>query len=179
MRPLHAPPPISWWPPAPGWWLVLAVVLLAVLLGLRWWRNNAPKRAALRELKSVQSLVQDPVHLAAAVNRLLKRYALMCWPRSETAALTGEAWLAFLDAHGGQGKIHPGTGSAADASSLRFTRCLRLAKQHGSFGVAAAGKRLDQEESAGKEEQMMNQADGMIKAMRDGVVLFIRPWSGR
>jgi hypothetical protein len=110
LRPLHAPPAISWWPPAPGWWLLLAFLLLATLLGIWWWRSNAPKRAALRELKSMQSLVQDPVQQAAAVNRLLKRYALLCWPRHETAALSGEAWLAFLDAHGGKGRFTQGPG---------------------------------------------------------------------
>ncbi|MGD8589525.1 MAG: DUF4381 domain-containing protein [Chromatiales bacterium] len=110
LRPLHAPPPISWWPPAPGWWLLLLLLLLLILLAIRWWRHNAPKRAALQELKALAKSAPDPLRQAAAVNRLLKRYALVCWPHSETAALTGEAWLAFLDAHGGKGEFVNGNG---------------------------------------------------------------------
>jgi hypothetical protein len=110
LRPLHAPPAISWWPPAPGWWLLLLIGLLAILLGFWWWWRNAPQRAALRELDRLNARVSDPMRLAAAINRLLKRYALLCWPRRATAALSGEAWLAFLDAHGGQGAFRQGPG---------------------------------------------------------------------
>jgi hypothetical protein len=110
LRPLHAPPPISWWPPAPGWWLLLVLMLLSILLAIRWWRHGAPKRAALKELKVLAKSEPDPWRQAAAVNRLLKRYALVCWPRRETAALTGEAWLAFLDTHGGKGAFVNGSG---------------------------------------------------------------------
>ena len=110
LRPLHAPPPISWWPPAPGWWLLLVILTLVILLLIRRWRHNAPKRAALRELKTLALAEPGPLRQAAEVNRLLKRYALVCWPQSETAALTGEAWLRFLDAHGGKGAFTGGSG---------------------------------------------------------------------
>lgn len=110
LRPLHAPAPISWWPPAPGWWLLLVIGLLLVLLGVWWWKRNAVKRAALRELKQMQTLHEEPAQLLAAVNRLLKRYALVCWPASQAAGLTGQAWLEFLDAHGGKGDFAKGPG---------------------------------------------------------------------
>jgi hypothetical protein len=110
LRPLHAPQPIPWWPPAPGWWL-LAALALGAAAWLVWWRRRmAPRSAALSELSSLASRSRDPVERAAAVNRLLKRYALICWPHSGVASLTGEDWLAFLDEHGGAGDFSRGPG---------------------------------------------------------------------
>lgn len=93
------PAPIPWWPPAPGWWilgagLAAALVILA-LLALRRYRRNAYRRAALAELSAI-----GPVFDAAgvaAVSAILKRAALVAYPRAEVAALTGDKWLAFLD----------------------------------------------------------------------------------
>ncbi len=112
LQPLHAPPPIPWWPPAPGWWLLLLLMLAAVALLLWRWQRAAPQRNALRELKSLEVLGESPVQQMAALNRLLKRYTLVCWPGNKAASLTGEAWLAFLDAHGGDGGFSRGPGRA-------------------------------------------------------------------
>jgi len=112
LRPLHAPDPIPWWPPAPGWWL-LASLALAGAVWLVWWRRRmAPRTVALSELASLASRDSAPVEQAAALNRLLKRYALVCWPAAGVASLAGEDWLAFLDAHGGTGEFSKGPGRA-------------------------------------------------------------------
>ena len=58
------------------------------------------QRAALRELRTLAPLRDRPVAQAAAVNRLLKRFAHARWPDMAPASLTGEAWLKFLDTHG-------------------------------------------------------------------------------
>lgn len=109
LRPLHEPVAISWWPPALGWW-VLILLFLASFLFLFWrWKRSALQRAALRELKTLVSTM-DSLQQAAAINRLLKRYALVCWPTTEVAALTGESWLKFLDSHGGSGVFSQGPG---------------------------------------------------------------------
>ncbi len=112
LRPLHAPPPIPWWPPAPGWWLLLLFLVVSALLLLWWWKSRALQRVALRELKAMEPLGENPIQQAAAINRLLKRYALVCWPGADVASLTGEAWLEFLDAHGGNGDFTRGPGRA-------------------------------------------------------------------
>jgi hypothetical protein len=87
------PDPVSWWPPATGWWVLLAAVLVAVtLVALRIYRSrraNAYRRAALRELETVGS----PAQLLA----LLKRVALVTYPREMIASLSGAAWLEFLE----------------------------------------------------------------------------------
>lgn len=109
LQPLHAPPPVPWWPPAPGWW-ALAVLLAAALFGwLRHRRRHALRRAALRELRALRR-EPDPARRLAGLNALLKRYALVCWPAAGVAGLSGEAWLRFLDAHGGGGRFARGPG---------------------------------------------------------------------
>ena len=119
LRPLHAPPPVSWWPPALGWWVLAAVIIVLLVLLYRRWRRMAPRRAALRELKLLEKQIKSEPQLVATLNRLLKRYALVCWPSSTVAALTGEQWLEFLDAHGGNGQFSQGCGRLLATSPYR------------------------------------------------------------
>lgn len=110
LRPLHSPPPVGWWPPAPGWWLAAILIATVICLIYRYRRRMAPKHAALKELRLLdknRDAVDQPV---AALNQLLKRYALACWPAEKVAALSGQAWLDFLDAHGGNGQFSHGPG---------------------------------------------------------------------
>lgn len=87
------PAPVSWWPPA-GFWISLMLlaafwgVYLAVAM-IRQWRRNAYRRAALQELTTISEAVQ--------VSTLLKRVALVAYPREDVAALTGDQWIEFLD----------------------------------------------------------------------------------
>lgn len=86
------PPEVPWWPLAPGLYAVIALVLAAaVWLSCRaWkqWRSNAYRRAALQELKSLQT--------TAAIAELLRRTALAIAPRHVVAEMTGSAWLDWL-----------------------------------------------------------------------------------
>ncbi len=113
----HLPAPLSWWPPAPGWWILAGFALAGVLVALRWWwlrrRRGALSRAALRELEALRSSLAtagDGRAFVAAVSRLLRRLALGRYPREQAAGLCGEAWLAFLDATGGEGGFSEGPG---------------------------------------------------------------------
>ena len=110
LRPLHAPPRVPWWPPAPGWWIVLSLTILALVMFIWWRKRGAVQRAALHELRSLAPLTDRPVAQAAAVNRLLKRFARARWPDTEAASLTGEAWLNFLDTHDGGESFTRGPG---------------------------------------------------------------------
>ena len=117
LRDYHLPEAVSWWPPAPGWWLLLALLLL-VVLALSWWmvrlrRCRAAARQAAHELKALRAALTEQRDSAAFIrglSRLLRRYALAAFPGETAAALTGEDWLAFLDAHGGDGRFRDGPG---------------------------------------------------------------------
>ena len=62
---------------------------ILIRLGSRW-RANAYRRAALRELKSLEH--------PAAIAELLRRTALAIAPRPVIAEMTGAAWLDWLAA---------------------------------------------------------------------------------
>lgn len=111
LAPDRAPPPLGWWPLAPGWWGLMALLLLGLALAA-WLRRRARQpsvkrwqRAALRELAQLQTMSGqadiDDAHIAREVQLLLRRYAIARYGRDAVAALSGDAWLAFVVRHGG------------------------------------------------------------------------------
>ncbi len=84
--------PVSWTPRTVVWlvvglWLVAAMLLVARKT-YRSWRRNRYRRAALAELNSIES--------AGSLAALLKRTALVAYPRTEVASLYGAEWADFL-----------------------------------------------------------------------------------
>ena len=101
LKPIPEPEPISMVPATQGWiWLGLAIVVAlgyGIYRAHRHWRANAYRRAALAELDQVDD---KPEAIAA----ILRRAALVAYPRMEVASLTGPDWCAFLDrSYGGDG----------------------------------------------------------------------------
>ena len=125
LRDIVEPASISWWPLAPGVWLLLGLVAvwLAAGLGLWWvhWRRQAYRRAGLQELHEIAArLGHAPERAAALVDlaALLKRVALVAYAREQVAALSGNAWLTFLDRTGGTARFTQGPGAVlAEVSS--------------------------------------------------------------
>jgi len=113
LRDIHLPGAPGGWPPAPGWWLLGALVLAAAgglaLSGFRRWRRQRRRRRILAELNRLGAQQSGP-GLVAGVAALLKRVALSRHRGIEVAALTGEAWLGFLDQTGGDGRFRDGPG---------------------------------------------------------------------
>ncbi len=121
LRGYHPPDPVSWWPPAPGWWL-LALLIVGLLTWVMVWALGARRqrrlaraapRAALDELAALRAAHArdgDATAFARGLSRLLRRFALARYPRRAVAGLSGEDWLAFLDAHGGGGRFQAGPG---------------------------------------------------------------------
>jgi len=93
------PAAVSWWPPAPGWWIIGAALLVVLAILARHaylhHRRNAYRRAAIAELSAIGSVADDTG--LAAISSILKRAALVAYPRRDVASLTGADWLAFLD----------------------------------------------------------------------------------
>jgi hypothetical protein len=94
LRDLQPPPEPAFWPPAPGWWILAFLLLALLLVVLRyapaWWRRLRLRRRLLRALDAAAS--------PAEVSQLLRIAALERYPQAQAAGLTGERWLAFLDA---------------------------------------------------------------------------------
>ena len=102
LRDIVLPPPVSYWPPAPGWWILATMIaaLLALLVARQIvrHRHDAYRRAALKELAALPAPLD--ARSAQALSAILKRTALVAFPRAEVAGLTGVAWLRFLDTTG-------------------------------------------------------------------------------
>jgi hypothetical protein len=107
LAPARAPAPPSWWPPALGWWLLAGLILALAAASIVWWRFSAAargrrvRRAAIAELGRIRTL--DEADRAAAIQRLMRRYAVTAYGARTVATLSGEAWLRFVQAHGGAG----------------------------------------------------------------------------
>ncbi len=131
---IPAPLP-PWWPPAPGWWL-LAVVGAGSALGLSTWlwlrrRRRRYRRAALAEIEQAYrrcqaKIAENPANRPAAdsrylqeANQILRRAALVAWPRGRVAALSGGGWLEFLDQSGGGEAFQRGAGQALGEGPYR------------------------------------------------------------
>jgi hypothetical protein len=101
LAPAHAPPPPGWWPFAMGWWLLTGLLVLIVLVvGTRW--RSPPrkvKKAALRELRSIESSGAGVVETARAIESLLRRYAIATLGVPHVGRLSGKAWVELLSRH--------------------------------------------------------------------------------
>lgn len=116
LRDIHLPGAPAFWPPAPGWWLVAAasIALLAwgAAVAVRRYRIRRRRQRVLAALASLEAGLaseRTPEGLAR-ISVLLRRLALMRFPRQQVAALTGTAWLHFLDTSGGNGRFAEGPG---------------------------------------------------------------------
>lgn len=103
LRDIHLPDAVSWWPPAPGWWIVAGVLLLTLLIGYmarKHYRSKALQRQIVAEIETIKNNYQSHKNtytLTQSLSVLLRRSCISFYPRHETAGLTGEDWLHYLD----------------------------------------------------------------------------------
>ena len=116
LRDIHLPGAPAFWPPAPGWWLLAAATIALLIwvstVAVRRYRIHRRRRSVLVALASMEERFasdHSPERLAS-ISLLLRRLALMCYPREQVAALSGNAWLRFLDKSGGDGRFADGPG---------------------------------------------------------------------
>ena len=126
LRDWHLPDPVSWWPPALGWWLLAGLLLVGLWFAMRggrgWRRQGSSTQAALRQLDDLGKTLArdgDRRRFVVCVSQLLRRLALVRYPREQVAGLSGETWLAFLDATGGGGGFTQGAGRVLAESAYR------------------------------------------------------------
>ena len=104
LRDIHLPDPIGIWPLAPGWYILGILLFLSCFYGAfilhRYYRNTRARKKALFLLDSYQcefSKNNNPQRACSQIAELLKRVALVYFPRKEVAHLQGEKWLIFLE----------------------------------------------------------------------------------
>src|SRR5690242_4528495 len=107
-------PSASWWPSTPAWLLLGALLVIGICLVTAWmiisWRENRYRRAGLWELQQLEhSPSQDHAGLVALAE-ILKRVALVAYPRRQVASLSGKDWLNFLDRTLGTTQFSTGPG---------------------------------------------------------------------
>lgn len=115
---IHLPDPVSAWPPAPGWWLlallIIGLVIGAIVFLVQRYRKRAWRREALAYLRELQTR-QDQLpgtDMASALSGLLKQVAITRFGRHQTASLSGDTWLRFLDDKGKTTAFTQGPGRA-------------------------------------------------------------------
>ena len=104
LRDIHLPDPVGFWPLAPGWYL-LAIILLLLAIGIsclvcRRHRRGRAKRQALLLLHDYErqyAAGTDAAVISAQISELLRRVALVYYPRTRVAGLNGLLWIGFLN----------------------------------------------------------------------------------
>jgi len=114
---IGVPDPVPFTPQTAGWYLLAGLLVVgAVWLAWRFfkkWRLNAYRREALHELSEIEGLLAADGSKGEALKslpELLKRVALVAYPRTRVAELSGEAWLGFLDGTVGSTEFSRGAG---------------------------------------------------------------------
>lgn len=107
LKDIHLPSPIGWWPLAPGWYvLIILVLFLAIIVAYYIYkrhRNAQAKNQALLLLNNYQKQYEhepNGAQASACISELLRRVALVYYPREQVASLHGEEWLKFLNKTG-------------------------------------------------------------------------------
>ncbi|MGQ3212590.1 DUF4381 domain-containing protein [Shinella sp.] len=149
LKDIAVPQPVSWMPQTWGWSLVavlFAFAVVAILLHrVRLYRANAYRREALGLLDGMEAKLQNAAERDQALCDLaevLKRTALAGWGRADVAALSGAAWVAFLEEHGDRqnghvlaallddGEYRNGSGAAAPTSDDTLSSARNWIRRH-------------------------------------------------
>jgi len=120
LNPIIQPEAVTMWPELlPGWMVVIALLMVGLTLVtfhvIGRHNKNQYRREGLAELEEVVQISSqhtlDDVMRIRIISRLLKRVALVAYPRQNVASLTGSEWSAFLDRTSGR-KGFPESSSA-------------------------------------------------------------------
>lgn len=119
LRDIHLPP-VPALASVPEIWMAAGALALAAafFLGVRRFLKRRALTAALRDLARIAATHArdgDANRYARDVSQLVRRYAINRYPQHGVEGLVGIAWLAFLDAHGGNGEFAHGIGTVLES----------------------------------------------------------------
>ncbi len=99
MHDLARPEPVAWLPQTLGWWVVagwlLAIAALTIVFAYTRWRRNRYRREAVSLLEAIGAGASAG-SVGPEIATVLKRCALVAFPRHQVASLHGAAWADFL-----------------------------------------------------------------------------------
>lgn len=104
LKDIHLPDAIGWWPLAPGWYAIILLLFLGSFVIIfflkRYYVRGLARREALKVVALYQQQYQNDANdklAAARLSEILKRTALVYFPRKNVASLQGDAWIDFLN----------------------------------------------------------------------------------
>ena len=101
LRDIHLPETLGWWPPALGWWLLAILIplffLIIIWIYRRITRKTAIKMAKKRLIALKKDVDLDDRQKLIELSALIRRVVISISSRNETASLTGQYWLEYLD----------------------------------------------------------------------------------
>lgn len=102
LRDIEVPAEPGWWLLSPFWQLVLVLLLGSIAAGL-FYRNRRRRHLRLRQardrLQRIRDLYRQHADTRATLQSLsawLKQIAMAAFPGQGVAAMTGNAWIEFL-----------------------------------------------------------------------------------
>lgn len=114
LKDIHLPAPVLWWPLAPGWYGAMLLLFFMIMVLFAFFykrhRNAQPKKHALSLLQAYKADYEkqhNAQRTSALISELLKRVALVYFPRQQVASIHGEAWIEFLNQTGKGIDFHP------------------------------------------------------------------------
>lgn len=101
LKDIHLPPMPPAWPPSARFWIVLGSLAVLVFL-VRWIiirsRIVTARKYANREVESItKRFNKNGYKIASELSLLMRRIALMKFPREEVSPLSGKEWRRFLE----------------------------------------------------------------------------------
>lgn len=104
LRDIHLPKDLSTWPWAPGWYILIFILFTLILFLFYCFKLAHGKQRVKKEaLQLLQKYYEDylreknSTQTCMMLSMLLKRVALVYFPRVEVARLQGIHWLNFLN----------------------------------------------------------------------------------
>ncbi len=102
LKDIHLPNPIGFWPPALGWWILfgtLPFLVFVVYYLKKPYQAYLLKKQLMQQLNQLEQTYQkkgSAIDSMQKLANLLKRAALMSYPREQVASLHGVDWVNFL-----------------------------------------------------------------------------------
>lgn len=97
---IELPPDIGFWPIAWGWWLLLVILIASAISVVFYWRRNRYRFFAKKRLMSNFDSYQEHKNLHVYCQQaalLLRETAITHYGRANTANISGNEWITFLN----------------------------------------------------------------------------------